>query len=214
MCFCTIITQTLIWVKENISKLESWLFVETLVRTFLFHPSGLVWWERWSKVAKQVLSFHIRLYWPPTRLLRLPFGFWNIKKLQLNWKIVCSVRNRLPIQRKTIGGSACHYLLCGRVLIVLLNSRYVDKLFSSVVLTSLNRAKQISYFKHTPDEAGALYVALIYCGNNLLGCLVEWTLVCDWFLFRLRKYFHSEGQDTISSKHPSMRGILHSYHNL
>ena len=97
-------------------------------------------------------------------------------------------------------GRLAHYLLCGRVLIVLLNSRYVDKLFSSVVLTSLSRAKQISYFKHTPDAAGALYVALIYCGNNLLGCLVEWTLVCDWFLFRLRKYFHSEGQDTISSK--------------
>ena len=74
--------------------------------------------------------------------------------------IVCQFNTKPSVSR------LANYLFCDRVLFVVLISRYVDQLFSSVVLTSLNRAQQISYFKHTPDAAGAL------C-RTLLGCLVE-----------------------------------------
>ena len=172
MCLCTIITQTSIWVQENISKLEAWLFVETLVRTFLFLASGLVGEVAEGVQAGFALSHQTLL---TTRLLRLPFEFWNINKLQLNCKIICSVcLHTITIvcqfNTKPSVGRLANYLFCDRVLFVALISRYVDQLFSSVVLTSLNRAQQISYFKHTPDAAGAL------C-RTLLGCLVEWTLV-------------------------------------
>ena len=72
MCLCTIITQTSIWVQENISKLEAWLFVETLVRTFLFHASGLVGEVAEGGQAGFALSHQTLL---TTRRLRLPFEF-------------------------------------------------------------------------------------------------------------------------------------------